>query len=175
MEIKNFGTTARGEQVTMVTIIDYGGTIVSIRTPDRNGNIVDVSLGYDNVAGYETNGGYIGALIGRVGNRIDKGRFTLNGKDYQLAINNGENHLHGGLVGFDRKVWKATVEGEKLILELFSADGEENYPGNLNVKVIYYMVGDELVLEYFAQSDADTLRQKENKSIDEIFRGMFRC
>ncbi len=167
MEIKNFGVTASGEQVkiftlkgttTEVDIIDYGGTIQSIRTPDKNGNIVDVCLGYDDMVGYQSNGGYIGALIGRVGNRIGAGKFTLNGKDYQVALNDGGvNHLHGGMVGFDKKIWKSTVDGEKLILELTSPDGEENYPGNLTVKVIYSMVGDELVLEYFAESDEDTL------------------
>ena len=166
MQVKNFGVTASGEQVkiytlkggnTEVDIMDLGGTIVSIRTPDKSGKIVDVSLGYDNVAGYQTNGGYIGALIGRVGNRIGKGQFTLNGVDYQLAINNGENHLHGGLEGFDKKIWNATIDGERLVLETFSPDGEENYPGNMKIKVIYTLVDDELFIEYFATCDKDTL------------------
>ncbi len=166
MLISDFGFTKNGERVkkytlcggkTQVDITDYGGTILSIRTPDKNGNIVDVCLGYDGIEGYQANGGYIGALIGRVGNRIGKGKVTLNGKDYQLALNDGENHLHGGMVGFDKKVWNATVDGERLILDAFSADGEENYPGNLTVKVIYTLADDELTIEYFAQSDKDTL------------------
>jgi len=167
MEIKSFGINSRGEKVTLYTlqgkdievdIMDQGGTIVAIRTPDKNGNIVDISLGYDDVTGYEANGGYIGALIGRVGNRIGGGKFTLNGVDYQLNLNDGGvNHLHGGNVGFDKKIWKVQVDGEKLILTTSAADGEENYPGNIQVKVVYYIVGNELVLEYEAISDADTL------------------
>ena len=167
METKFFGTNSRGEKITLYTlqgkdievdIMDQGGTIVAIRTPDKNGNIVDVSLGYDDVTGYESNGGYIGALIGRVGNRIGSGKFTLNGVDYQLNLNDGGvNHLHGGNVGFDKKVWKAEVDGDKLVLTTTAADGEENYPGNMEIKVVYYIVENELFIEYFATSDADTL------------------
>lgn len=166
MKITDFGYTKNGEKVkkytlsggrTEVDIIDYGGTITAIRTPDKDGKIVDVCLGYDTIDEYMDNGGYIGALIGRVGNRIGGGKFTLNGENIQLALNDGANHLHGGMVGFDKKVWNATVEGEKLILDTFSPDGEENYPGNLNVKVIYTLIDDELTIEYFAQSDKDTL------------------
>ena len=166
MEIKDFGKTADGKQVKLyslkgktiqVDIMDLGGTIVSIKVPDKNGNVVDVSLGYDDVAGYQNNGGYIGALIGRVGNRIGEGKFTLNGKEYQLNLNDGKNHLHGGMVGFDKKIWNATVDGEKLVLETTSLDGEENYPGNMSIKVVYSIVEDELFIEYFAESDKDTL------------------
>ena len=126
MKITDFGYTKNGEQVkkytlsggrTEVDIIDYGGTITAIRTPDKDGKIVDVCLGYDTIDEYMDNGGYIGALIGRVGNRIGGGKFTLNGENIQLALNDGENHLHGGMVGFDKKVWHATVDGEKLILD----------------------------------------------------------
>ncbi len=165
---KVFGQTPNGQQVTKYTlkngnievdIMDLGGTITAIRVPDKNGNIVDVALGYDTVEGYFTHGGYIGALIGRVGNRIGAGKFSLNGKDYQLALNDGgKNHLHGGMEGFDKKLWKATVDGENLVLEYLSVDGEENYPGNLSVKVIYTVTEDnQLVLEYFAKTDEDTL------------------
>ena len=166
MKTRSFGVNSRGEEVTLYTltgkdievdIMDQGGTIVAIRTPDKDGNTVDVCLGYDDVTGYEANGGYIGALIGRVGNRIGGGKFTLNGVDYQLNLNDGANHLHGGYSGFDKKLWDAKVEGNKLILTTFSADGEENYPGNMTIKVVYYIVGNELFIEYNAESDADTL------------------
>jgi aldose 1-epimerase len=86
----------------------YGGIVVSIKVPDRNGKLGDVVLGYDNLKGYLRDNPYFGALIGRYGNRIAKGRFTLNGTQYQLAQNNGANHLHGGVVGFDKVIWKAT-------------------------------------------------------------------
>ena len=160
IQTKSFGTNKRGEEVTLYTlkgkdievdIMDQGGTIVAIRTPDKSGNIVDVCLGYDDVTGYEANGGYIGALIGRVGNRIGDARFTLNGKTYQLNRNDGANHLHGGHNGFDKKLWNAQIEGNKLVLTTFSADGEEYYPGNMDVKVIYYIVGNELFIEYYAE------------------------
>ena len=166
MKITDFGTTKKGEKVykytlcgkkTEVDILNYGGTITAIRTHDKNGKIVDVCLGYDTIGEYESNGGYLGALIGRVGNRIAGGKFTLNGKDYQLALNDGKNHLHGGKIGFDKKMWNVKIDGEKLFLETFSPDMEENYPGNLMVKVIYTLENDELSIEYFAKSDKDTL------------------
>ena len=167
MESKFFGFNAKGEKITLYTlkgdniqvdIMDQGGTIVAIRTPDKNGNLIDVCLGYDDVSGYEANGGYIGALIGRVGNRIGGGKFSLNGKDYQLNLNDGGiNHLHGGNEGFDKKVWAVEIDGDKLVLTTSAKDGEENYPGDIDVKVVYYVVGDELFIEYNAVSNQDTL------------------
>ena len=148
---KVFGQTANGETVTAYTlvdgefsavILDRGGIIQSLIVPDKNGMKQDVVLGYDDIAGYENNGGYLGALIGRFGNRIDKGRFVLDGKEYQLNCNDKTNHLHGGLAGFDKKIWAAKIAtdeqgNEVLELTIVSPDGEENYPGNLSVKVVY--------------------------------------
>lgn len=162
-----FGKTQNGDEVIKYTlsaggvevdIMNLGGTINAIRVPDKTGKIVDVALGYDDVHGYEVNGGYIGALIGRCGNRIGEGKFTLDGKEYQLALNDGPNHLHGGMKGFDKKIWKATIDVDKLIFETVSPDGEENYPGTLEVKVVYTLSNEgELTLEYFAKSDKNTL------------------
>ena len=151
MSIKKeaFGTLACGAQVeryTMtnalganVSILNYGGIIQAIRVPDAQGHLADVALGYADMKGYTENPGYLGALIGRVGNRIDGGRFALNGKDYQLACNeNGVNHLHGGNHGFNQKIWNVIpVEGVMAdhLLSCQSADGEEGYPGALRVLV----------------------------------------
>lgn len=168
---KLFGTTTAGIDVQLFTldngtmsvdITNYGGTVVAIRVPDKNGAVKDVALGYDTIGEYETRGGFLGALIGRCGNRIEKGKFELNGKEYQLYLNDGNNHLHGGKIGFDKKVWNAEViegkTGEELKLTLFSPDGEENYPGNLNVTVTYRLTEDNgMVLDYRAVSDRDTV------------------
>src|SRR5262245_62117771 len=145
-----YGKTADGTQIDIYTltnskgmevkIINYGGIIVSLKVPDRKGKFEDVVLGYDSLASYLTDAPYIGALIGRYGNRIAKGRFTLNGKEYVLAQNNGENHLHGGIVGYNKVVWtvgKTFVDkaGAHMELTYLSKDGEEGYPGNLSIKV----------------------------------------
>lgn len=145
-----------------VDIINFGGIIVSISVPDRNGKVSDVALGYRDIEKYIHNDGYIGALIGRHGNRIEDARFELNGKVYELAQNDGKNHLHGGNVGFHNVVWKAetAVEkgAEKLVLTRTSPDGEENYPGNLDVKVEYSLSEEnELKIDYSAVSDKDTV------------------
>ena len=172
-EKKPFGTTKNGEQVTAYTlkngamsavILDYGCTIQALNAPDKNGNPVDVVLGYDTIAEYETNDAYLGAAIGRVGNRIAKGQFTLNGKDYTLAVNNGPNHLHGGLVGFDSVIWDAKVTEDQLIFTRLSPDGEEGYPGNLNVTIAYRLTENALELCYDAKTDADTLINLTNHS-----------
>ncbi|MBE5766305.1 MAG: galactose mutarotase [Clostridiales bacterium] len=145
-----------------VSILNYGGIIQSIIVPNAAGEMADVTLGYPAIKGYIENPGYIGALIGRVGNRIADGRFTLNGIEYQLAKNeNGVTHLHGGAVGFDKKIWDVTpVEGIKadhLILKYVSADGEENYPGELTVMVTYSFDDDcALSIRYEAVSTKDT-------------------
>ena len=165
-EKKPFGVTKNGEQVTAYTlkngamsavILDYGCTIQALNAPDKNGNPVDVVLGYDTVKAYEDNDGYLGAAIGRVGNRIAKGKFTLNGKDYTLAVNNGPNHLHGGLVGFDSVIWNAQVTDDALIFTRTSPDGEEGYPGNLAVTITYRLTENAITLTYDAKTDADTL------------------
>lgn len=146
-----------------VEILNYGGILRSLMVPDRNGKMADVLVGFDNAAGYiETEDAYYGALIGRVGNRIRNGHFTLNGKEYQVAVNNGENHLHGGLAGFNKKIWDVTIpngeEGNSIELSILSPDGEENYPGNLKVKVTYSFDDDNnLELLYNAETDRDTI------------------
>ena len=168
---KLFGKTADGSTVYAFTlkngeysavILNLGGIIQSLTVPDKNGKGRDVVLGYDDVAGYENNGGYLGALVGRFGNRIDKGRFTLDGKEYQLYCNDKSNHLHGGKVGFSKKIWDAETVcdeqgNETLALSLFSPDGEENYPGNLTVKVVYSLCDGALTIDYEAVSDKKTL------------------
>ncbi len=169
---KPFGKTADGKAVEIYTltnskgseaqIITYGGTVVSLRVPDKSGKLGDVVLGFDSVADYEKNTAYIGALIGRYGNRIANGRFTLNGKEYILAVNNGENHLHGGLRGYDKVVWSAgpstDANGANLELTYLSRDGEEGYPGNLSIKVVYSLTEkNELKIVYSATTDKDTV------------------
>lgn len=167
-----FGRTPDGRQVDLyrltnetgmeVRIMTYGGAIVSLRVPDRNGRIGDVVLGYDRLDGYLKNNPYFGGIIGRYGNRIAKGRFSLNGRDYRLAQNDGSNHLHGGVKGFDRVLWKATearaTEGASLELNYLSRDGEEGYPGNLSVTVVYTLNDrNELKIQYSATTDKDTV------------------
>ena len=167
----SFGT-ADGKQVEIYTlsnkngmearIMTYGGTVVSLRVPDKNGKLGDVVLGYDSLADYQRATFYFGALIGRYGNRIAKGKFSLDGKEYSLAINNGANHLHGGPKGFDKVVWtaKSSVQpdGPHLELTYLSRDGEEGYPGNLNVKVVYSLTEkNELKIEYSATTDKPTV------------------
>lgn len=167
-----FGKTADGKAVAIYTltnsagsetkIITYGGTVVSLKVPDKNGKMGDVVLGFDSVADYEKQASYIGALIGRYGNRIAKGKFTLNGSEYTLAKNNGENHLHGGPKGFDKVVWSARpfidADGANLELKYLSRDGEEGYPGNLTVKAVYTLTEqNELKITYSATTDKDTV------------------
>lgn len=168
----NFGKTNDGQIVDIYTltnkngleakITNFGGIITSLKVPDRQGKIEDVVLGFDNLDGYLKGSPYFGALIGRYGNRIAKGRFTLNGVEYKLAVNNGENHLHGGIRGFDKVVWNAkplkVPNGAALQLTYLSKDGEEGYPGNLSVKVIYTLTNtNDLKIEYWATTDKDTV------------------
>ena len=164
----DFGKLSSGENVSLYTfknsigaeveIIDFGGAIRAVRVPDKNGVMEDVVLGYDSVDGYENQGKYIGALIGRHGNRIEDSEFELNGKTYKLFANDGRNNLHGGKIGFDKKLWKAKISGEILSLTYFSPDGEEGFPGNLTVTVEYSFDDDcALKIDYYAVSDADTV------------------
>jgi aldose 1-epimerase len=167
-----FGTTPTGEAVALLTltnargmelrVMTYGGIIVSLKVPDRAGNPGDVVLGYDSLAGYLRDSPYFGALVGRYGNRIAKGRFALHGTGYQLATNNGPNHLHGGVRGFDKVVWTAEpFEGEGGIgvrLTYTSPDGDEGYPGTLRAMVTYTLTDrNELILDYEATTDRATL------------------
>lgn len=172
---KVFGTGPDGEVVHLytlkndhgveVSITNYGGAITSIMTLDRHGVFGDVVLGYDTLDEYMKNPRYLGALIGRFANRIDRGKFSLNGVEYQLAQNNGENHLHGGKKGFDKRVWKAAETPSGLHLEYFSRDGEENFPGNLKVAVDYSLNNEnELRIDYQATTDKDTIVNLTNHS-----------
>lgn len=144
-----------------VRICEFGGAIMEIRVPDRWGRHSDVVGGYDSLRDYVLGNGYIGALVGRTGNRIAKGKFTLDGKDYQLFCNNGENSLHGGKVGYSHRIWNVkAVDGEepRLILTLTSPDGEEGYPGTLEVTVTYTLLNSNaLSIRYEATTDARTV------------------
>ena len=158
-------TNRRGMQVG---ITNYGGRVVSIRVPDRNGKMADVVLGFDSLQGYLGNDPYFGAIVGRYANRIAKGRFTLDGVEYKLPVNDGPNSLHGGLKGFDKRVWTAgEISSPHAGLELtyLSKDGEEGYPGNLNVKVVYTLTdNNELKIDYSATTDKDTVLNLSNHS-----------
>ena len=175
----SFGTTPAGDSVTLYTltnqqgvearIMDFGGVVVSLKVPDRNDSLADVVLGFDELEPYLESAPYFGAIVGRYGNRIAGGKFTLDGKEYALAQNNGPNHLHGGLKGFDKVLWAAQpVEADSsvgLILNYRSADGEEGYPGNLSVTVEYILTNDnELRIEYEATTDAPTIINLTNHS-----------
>ena len=168
-----FGTAPDGQAVDIYTlsnakgaqarIMTYGGVVQSLSVPDKHGNFADVVLGYDNLDGYlDKKTPYFGALIGRYGNRIGGAKFTLEGQTYTLAANNGVNSLHGGLKGFDKVVWTATpslgVDGPALTLTYLSKDGEEGFPGNLQVKAVYTLTEDNaLKLEYTATTDKATV------------------
>jgi aldose 1-epimerase len=155
--------TLRNSKGMEATIITYGGIVTTLKVPDRNGKFGDVVLGYDDLGDYLTNSPYFGALIGRYGNRIAKGRFTLDGQTYTLAVNNAPNTLHGGLKGFDKVVWKVKEakvgeHGPKLELTYLSKNGEENFPGNLSVTATYTVTEDNaLRLDFAATTDADTV------------------
>jgi aldose 1-epimerase len=145
----------------IVKITNYGGIVTSIITPDKKGEPADIVLGFSNLAGYLGIHPYFGAIIGRYGNRIAKAKFTLDGVTYTLAANNGNNHLHGGIIAFDKAVWQAeefTKEDEVgLILRYLSKDGEEGYPGNLSVVVTYSLTdNNELKIDYLAETDKPT-------------------
>jgi aldose 1-epimerase len=142
-------------------VMNYGAILTELDVPDRTGKLDDVVLGFDSLAGYLQKEPYFGAIVGRVGNRIANGRFMLNGKTYQLATNNGKNHLHGGLKGFDKVVWDARIvsdaKGPAVEFSYLSKDGEEGYPGNCSVKVAYCLTNsNELTLNYTVTTDQDT-------------------
>ncbi len=167
----SFGTMPDGTPVDVYTLtnvhglevraITYGGIIVSLKTPDRNGRLGDIVLGFDSLDGYLKSSPYFGAIIGRYGNRIARGRFTLDGKTYTLATNDGANHLHGGVKGFDKVVWHAEpVQNDKSVAVIFthtSPDGDEGYPGTLHVRVTYTLTdNDSLEVDYYATTDKAT-------------------
>lgn len=152
-----------------IDVITWGAIVSRIVVPDRTGKKDDVALGFDNLAGYLGEHPYFGAIVGRYGNRIAKGRFTLNGKTYTLAVNNGPNSLHGGLKGFDKQVWQARpfagADGQSLELTYVSKDGEEGYPGTLRAKVTYTLTPtNTLRIQYEATTDKDTVLNITNHS-----------
>ena len=151
-------TNDRGMEVR---VIWYGGIVVSVKVPDRDGRIGDVVVGHDGLDGYLTRSRFFGALVGRYGNRIGGARFTLDGRTYPLAANNGPNHLHGGVKGFDKVAWQGAVvtdpRGPSVAFTRTSPDGEEGYPGALAVRVSYTVTGDNaLAIDYFATTDKPT-------------------
>lgn len=178
VRVVNFEPTSKGENSHLytiennsgasVTLCDLGASVVSIKVPDKNGSIRDVVLGYDHIDGYEFDGTYFGATVGRCCGRIAYGKFTLNGEDYQLPVNNGSNHLHGGFNSFSRKVWLAVVDDKvpnTVLFMLDSPDGDEGYPGNMKV-FVRYTFDDEnvLTINWSAVSDKDTICNLTNHS-----------
>jgi aldose 1-epimerase len=176
---QTWGTTKSGDKVTLYTlrnsrgmevrIADHGATIVSLTAPDRDGKFADVVLGFDTLQDYETRNPFFGCIAGRYANRIGKGRFMLDGKEYALAVNNGPNHLHGGKVGFDKRVWKSREisrsNGVGVEMTYSSPNMEEGYPGKLDSKVIYVLTNDNsLEVEYTATTDAPTVVNLTNHS-----------
>ena len=177
--MEHFGTTPEGEDVRIykltnaggveARITDYGGIVVSLKVPDRDGVLGDVVLGYDTLDDYVKDNPFFGTITGRYANRITAGRFTLDGKTYQLATNLPPNHLHGGEKGFDKVVWGAEPfadeKGAGLILTYVSVDGEEGYPGTLNAKVTYTLTDDNAFrIDYEATTDKPTIVNLTNHS-----------
>jgi len=185
MNQDNFKTTIDGKRVDLynlknsngmvVQITNYGGKIVSIIVPDRTGNFDDVVTGYDNIEDYVNGNNSFGAIIGRYGNRIANGKFTLEEIEYKLEQNSGKNHLHGGLKNFSNAVWKVLEdETQKLSLHYLSVDGEEGYPGNLDVRVVYTLTDkNELIIDYYATTDKTTIVNLTNHSYFNLAGGNF--
>src|SRR4029077_5448207 len=179
---KSFGKTPDGQPIDLyvltnkngaeVSITNYGGAVVSIKVPDRNGKLADVVLGYDTAEGYLNDKSHFGGIIGRYGNRIAHAQFVLDGKTYTLAKNNGQNSIHGGIKGFDKALWTAKIGlakyakyGQSLELSYLSKDGEEGFPGNLKVTVVYtWSDASALQIEYSATTDKKTVVNLTNHS-----------
>jgi aldose 1-epimerase len=179
MKIKRegFGKLSDGREVEILTLIhpdgstveitNFGAAVVAVKVPDKNGNIEDVVLGFDDIENYEKIRAFYGAIVGRYGNRIAKGKFTLNGADYQVPVNDGENSLHGGFNGFDRMIWTIEdfdVNSSAFVkLSYLSKDGEEGYPGNMKVIVTYsYTLANELKIDYEITTDKPTVKNVTN-------------
>lgn len=174
---KEFGVTQKEENASLYTlenkngmkavVSDFGAVLVSLFVPDKNGNMKDVVWGYDTVAGYEDNGVYLGATIGRNGNRIGKAKFTLNGKEYTLDVNDGNNNLHGGFDGYHARMWEVSCDEAKnaITFTLESADMDQGFPGNAKIAVTYTLTDDnEIAISYKAVADADTIFNLTNHS-----------
>jgi len=172
IEKKLFGKLSNGAEVFEYTltnsngmkarIINYGAIVVSLEVPDKNGKMSDVILGYDNLEGYVGDATFQGSIVGRYGNRIGKGKFTLDGKEYQLSLNDGVNHLHGGVTGFNKVLWSAepieSSEEPALKLTYIAKDGEEGYPGNVTLEVTYTITKDNsLKIDYNGTTDKTTI------------------
>lgn len=175
LDPKNFFDIVDGKPVALFVltnkngveacITNYGGRIVSLMVPDRNGKLTDVELGHDSIANYLADNGNFGALIGRYGNRIGNGKFTIDGVEYSLPINNGPHCLHGGIKGYDKKVWDAKQDDNRLELTLIDPDGNEGFPGTLNVKVVYTLTDDNAIdIDYSATTDKPTIVNLTNHS-----------
>lgn len=169
----DYGVTKNGEKVLIyhlenssgayVDIIDFGCRLVNIVVPNHDGVMSDVCLGLTCLSDYEQDDSSLGAVVGRVANRIKDGRFTLNEKAYHVAVNCGTNHLHGGIIGYASKVWESKIVDNKLVLIMNSEDGEEGYPGNLTLQVTYdWSEDNKLSIQYEATTDADTLLNVTN-------------
>ena len=172
MKKQSFGQTADGEPIDVykltnrngieMQVLSYGGIVMSLKTPDRTGKLSDIVLGFDHIDDYLNHNPYFGALIGRYGNRIADGKFSLQGHDFQLTRNNGDNHLHGGWRGFDKVIWTVqqtgSLTGVSLAMSYISKDGEEGYPGNLMINVVYTLTDeDEWQIDYRAATDTETI------------------
>jgi aldose 1-epimerase len=180
VQVSDFGKTSEGIVVyryvlsnrkgVEAVVISYGATLVLLKVPDRNGTAADIVLGYDDLAGYEQGKSFLGATIGRYGNRIAGGEFTLDGKVFHLPKNDGPNSLHGGTRGFNKRVWtgvdRSRADAQVLVLSYTSPDGEEGYPGTLQAKVTYTLPveASELQIDYSATTDKDTIVNLTNHS-----------
>ncbi len=171
--VSEFGRLPSGEAVLRYTItnkngasaslLNYGATWQTMFVPNRKGELVDVVLGYDTVEEYQKNYMYLGCTVGRVANRIKNARFTLNGVEYKLAANNGSSCLHGGVVGYDKKIWQAQVDGDAVFFSLTSPDGDEGFPGALSIVVIYSLDEENaLSIQYLINSDQNTIQNMTN-------------
>ena len=174
-----WGITPRGEKVELFTLTDeitvkisnYGGTIISILAPDRSGEMEEVTLGFDTIGGYLDSGFYLGATIGRYANRIADGGVSLDGVYYDLAKNNGQNHLHGGIRGFDKVVWEPEWHGSGLRMFYKSPDMEEGYPGTLDASATFTVRGDSLEVDYLAETDRPTVVNLTNHAYFNLASG----
>lgn len=171
----HFGTTQKGEEVVAFTltnsqgnsvrVLNYGCIIQSIILKDKHGQMVDVVTGFDTIEDYDAAGGFVGALVGRCANRINDASFKLNDKAYSLVANEGNNHLHGGKEGFSKKIFSYELVDDSVVFRYLSVDGEENYPGNLQVEVMYkWNEQNELLCEYRTKADQDTVVNLTNHS-----------
>ena len=147
-----------------VTVLEYGATLQAFEVPDKNGRLTDIVLGYDTAAEYEAGNACMGATVGRVAGRIEGAAFTLQGQRFELAKNEGQNHLHGGIQSFDRQMWQVRPDGNSLVCTRRSPDGEEGYPGNLDLQVIYTLEENALQIRYEADTDRDTPLSLTNHS-----------